>query len=143
MAAVSTQVFSEAACADLEAAICSPAEAQHAEGAFSGRGSGGIGAYGGYGGYGGYSYGYPAYGYQICAYDDWGNPVPCSAYSRRLLTLDASAVILKAPSAPEALDDRPRFNSASPHPRAFPSFRFSWLRGFRVACCLCRLRAAA
>ena len=36
--------------------------------------------YGGYGGYGGYSYGYPAYGYQICAYDDWGNPIPCSAY---------------------------------------------------------------
>ena len=41
-------------------------------GAFAGRGYGGIGAYGGYG--------YPAYGYQICAYDDWGNPIPCSAY---------------------------------------------------------------
>ena len=34
MAAVSTQVFSEAACADSEAAICSPAEAQRAEGPF-------------------------------------------------------------------------------------------------------------
>ena len=43
------------------------------------RGFGGIGAYG-YGGYGGYSCGYPAYSYQICAYDDWGNPIPCSAY---------------------------------------------------------------
>jgi hypothetical protein len=49
-------------------------------GAFAGRGFGGIGAYGGYGGYGGESYGYPAYGYQICAYDDWGNPIPCSTY---------------------------------------------------------------
>jgi hypothetical protein len=49
-------------------------------GAFAGQGYGGIGAYGGYGGYGGYSYGYPAYGYQICAYDDWGNPIPCNAY---------------------------------------------------------------
>jgi hypothetical protein len=49
-------------------------------GAFAGRGYGGIGAYGGYGGYGGYSYGYPAYGYQICAYDDFGNPIPCDAY---------------------------------------------------------------
>jgi hypothetical protein len=49
-------------------------------GAFAGQGYGGIGAYGGYGGYGGFSYGYPAYGYQICAYDDWGNPIPCNAY---------------------------------------------------------------
>ena len=49
-------------------------------GAFAGQGYGGIGAYGGYGGYGGFSYGYPAYGYQICAYDDWGNPIPCNTY---------------------------------------------------------------
>ena len=49
---------------------------------FTGRSVARGGAFAGgvYGGYGGYSYGYPAYGYQICAYDDWGNPIPCSAY---------------------------------------------------------------
>jgi hypothetical protein len=77
--AVSTQVVSEAACADFGGGHMFTGRSVARGGAFAGRGFGGIGAYG-YGGFGGYSYGYPAYGHQICAYDDWGNPIPCSTY---------------------------------------------------------------